>query len=336
MQAKKPTLKSVAAEAGVSIATVSYVLSGRAGGVKGVSEASREAVLAAVDRLGYIPNRAAQAVRTGRTRTIQLSLNMLSDPWSLAVVDAVSREARRAGLGTVIVPGEDWYEALADRDDDAAFVDTVTAAEPDRAKLETLRQRGRQIIVLSNELGPDGYDVIRSDPLQGCRLAVDHLLSLGRDVACLAGARTRESSRGNRHSVYLAALRDAGIAPRAERTAWFENSTSSALTAALGLLSQPNRPSAIYATTDFAAIAAINAARALRLRVPEDVAVTGAGNTPDSVLMSPTLTTAGPDAFFQETARIVVSRAVNPDQDHEVHDFPWTLHIRESTTAGGR
>ena len=325
-------MKSVAAEAGVSIATVSYVLSGRAGGVKGVSEGSRAAVLAAVERVGYIPNRAAQTVRTGRTRTVQLSFNMLSDPWSLAVVDAVTRQAKAAGLATVILPDEDWYHALSDRDDDVAFVDTVTGSEDDLTKLAALRDRGRRVVALSTELLPDGYDVIRSDPLPGCLLAVNHLLELDRDVACLANVHYLNADIPNRHSVFVDALGDAGVTLRPDRTAWFENSTSSALAAALELLSGPDRPTAIYATTDFAGIAAINAARAMGLRVPEDLAVTGAGNTPESLLMSPTLTTAGPgNDIFDAIARVVIARAIEPESEPRAYDFPWSLHIREST-----
>lgn len=332
MSATRPTLKAVAAEAGVSIATVSYALSGRPGSTKQVSEESRAAVLAAVEKLGYTPNRAAQAIRTGRTRTIQLSLNMLRDPWSLAVVDAVSRRAQPAGLSTVILPDADWHTALANHQADIAFIDTVDDTPEERAKVDDLLGRGRSLVILSDTMPADGFDVIATDPLPGCQLAMEHLLSLGRNIGCISNERYRSSSAPNRYTVYRDAMLGAGIDDHALRTAWFKNSTESALAAALELLSSANRPTAIYATTDFAGIAAIHAARILNLRVPEDVCITGAGNTPESTHLAPTLTTVGPDDIYDHIARTIVDRALNPTAPFTRTDYPWSLHVRESTS----
>ena len=84
---RRPTLRMVADLAGVSTATVSYVFSGRGGGGSGVAEHTAARVHAAARELNYRPNRAARTIRTGRSDTVQLSLHMLSDPWSLAVAD---------------------------------------------------------------------------------------------------------------------------------------------------------------------------------------------------------------------------------------------------------
>ena len=94
----RPTIRMVAELAGVSTATVSYVLSGRRGdGGPGVSDPTAEKVKAAAERLGYRPNQAARAIRTGRTNTVILSLTMLSDPWSLSVIESVQKAAGSAG-----------------------------------------------------------------------------------------------------------------------------------------------------------------------------------------------------------------------------------------------
>ena len=95
---------------------------------------------------------------------------------------------------------------------------------------------------------------------------------------------------------------------------------ASAFAAAVQLLSKDDRPSAIYATTDFAAIAAINAAHMLGLRVPHDVAVIGVGNTPDAQLVAPTLTTVGPTDFYDRQARILIDRAL--EQRHGLRQPP--------------
>lgn len=122
---RRPTLRMVAERAGVSIATVSYVFSGRSGAASGSGVAAETSarVLAAAEELNYRPNRAARAVRTGRSGMVQLSLNMLSDPWSLAVADAVNIEADRRGLTTLILASGDWYRALDRVESDVAYLD---------------------------------------------------------------------------------------------------------------------------------------------------------------------------------------------------------------------
>ncbi len=106
----------------------------------------------------------------------------------------------------------------------------------------------------------------------------------------------------------------------------YAETQASAFTAAIELLSQENRPDAVYATTDFAAIAAINAAHMLGLRVPHDVAVVGVGNTPDARLIAPTLTTVGPTDFYERQARIIVEKALESDPSPgALHEFPWAL-----------
>lgn len=325
----RPTLRTVADLAGVSIATASNVLSGRDDGRVRVSGATRSTVLAVAERVGYVPNRAAQAVRTGRTRVVQLALNAMSDPWSWALAEAVAARSRREGLVTSVLVGGDWYGSLRLQDGDVAFVDAVDDTDETRKRLEELAHGGRRLIVMSQVLEPDGIDIVRSDPLPGCRLAVRHLLGLSHDLGCL----THRSAIGtglSRHGVYREELEAAGVAYDPTRVETFENTPASAFAAAVRLLSAPRRPRGVYATTDFAGRAVISAAQALGLRVPDDVLVTGAGNSPDASTVSPTLTTAGPVGFFDAVADLVVARALD-DEAPRLHEFTWTLHVGGST-----
>ena len=83
---------------------------------------------------------------------------------------------------------------------------------------------------------------------------------------------------------------------------------------------------AMITANGIAAIAAINAAHMLGLRVPHDVAVIGVGNTPDARLIAPTLTTVGPTDFYERQARIIVEKALeNEPSPGALHEFPWAL-----------
>ena len=301
---RRPTLRMVADLAGVSTATVSYVFSGRGGGGSGVAEHTAARVHAAARELNYRPNRAARTIRTGRSDTVQLSLHMLSDPWSLAVAAAVNEEANRHGLTTLILADGDWYAALDRVESDVAYLDAAVDTDDGRRKLAELVERGQRLVVFSETLEPDGYDVIRSDAIPGCYLAMDHLLERHTEIGCLvADSAFRGEPAGRGTPRTSSACARAASRSIESHTAVYSGTQASAFTSAVALLSQEHRPTAIYATTDFAAIAAINAAHMLGLRVPHDVAVIGVGNTPDARLVSPTLTTVGPDRLLRAAGR---------------------------------
>lgn len=333
---RRPTLRMVAELAGVSTATVSYVFSGRHGAASGAGVAPDTArkVRDAAEQLNYRPNRSARAMRTGRTDTVQLSLHMLSDPWSLAVADAVNARANQHGLTTLILADGDWHTALDRIECDVAYLDQAPDTDDGRRSLADLVERGQRLVVFSETIEPDGYDVIRSDALPGCALAMDHLLERHTEIGCLAAesAVSQAASVPTRYTPYVEAMAAHGIVPDADWTQTYGGTQASAFAAAVRLLSATHRPTAIYATTDFAAIAAINAAHMLGLRVPHDVAVVGVGNTPDATAITPTLTTVGPTDFYDRQARIIVDRALADEGEPAVlHEFPWSLFPGGST-----
>lgn len=331
---RRPTLRMVAELAGVSTATVSYVVSGRSGGAAGVAEPTALRVREAMAELNYRPNRAARAIRTGKTGTIQLSLHMLSDPWSLAVAEAVNVASKEHGLTTLILADGDWATALDRVECDVAYVglSPYDDQESGRRLLQTMVDRGQRMVVFSEMLEPEGYDVVRSDSLPGCRLAVDHLIERHTAIACLTAPHLIRSDLPTRYTVYLDRMAAAGLEVDPAFTAIYHDTPASAFEATVALLSGERRPTAIYATTDFAAIAAINAAHMLGLRVPHDVAVVGAGNTPQAQLVTPTLTTVGPVDFYERQAALIVARALEHEPSPPaLLEFPWEL-IRGAST----
>lgn len=322
----RSTLRDVAAAAGVSTATVSYVLSGRRTGTVGSETAAR--VRQVATELGYRTNRSARAVRTGRTEVLALSLTLLADPWSQSVVDAVAAAADPAGLSTLVVAGEDRVGGLFRLDADAGFIDS-DAAGPRRLKELAARMA---LVVFSETLEPDGYDVIRSYDVPGCRLAMAHLLVDHTRIGCLGNSPTSA-----RTTVWIDAMRAAGLEPVEALYAGYrgEDALTSAYSAAVDLLTRPEPPTAIYACTDFAAIAAVNAAQALRMRVPEDVAVIGVGNARQTASASPSISTVGPVGLFEHIAELLVARAAGEQAPPARHDFAWQLIVRDSSALPG-
>lgn len=329
--ARKVTIKQVAQRAGVSTASVSYVLSGRSGSVGGnggVAPATATRIRAVAEELGYSPDQAARKIRTGRTETILLSLTMLSDPWALGVIEAVQRHAMPLGITPMILADADWARVLKSHDADSVFIDAASAAQ--QGVLETFARQGKRLVVFQEEMESPGFDVIRSVAGPGCVLAMEHLLRKHREIAVLTTERARDNRDPARFLPYLDGLASAGIPVRNDYIATFDRSPASAYAAAMRLLDQPDRPTAIYATTDFAALSAVNAAQRLGLRVGRDLDVVGVGNTEEGERMAPGLTSAGPEGLFDDLARLLVDRAQGDDSPARVVDFPWKLFVRES------
>lgn len=326
----RTTLRMVAELAGVSTATVSYVLSGRTGGRTGVSEATMDRVRRAAQELNYHPNQAARAIRTGKTNLVLLSLTMLSDPWAQEMGKAVTAAVGPAGMTALILADGDWASTIPRQPSDVAFIDNVGGDEG-RAALRRLARSGYRLVVMDDALEPDGFDVIRSEATEGCRLAVRHLLESHDRIGCLTTPMGRQLAH-RRYAVYLEELEAAGIPIRKDYVETMDLDPTSAYAAAVRVLSLPDRPTAIYATSDFAAISAIRAALRLRLRVPEDVAIIGVGNTPEGERMEPSLSSVGPTDFFPRVARILRDRATGePPGAGTLYEFSWSLFAREST-----
>jgi len=324
---EKPTLRTVAAAAGVSIATVSYVLSGHPRS-QTISETTADRVRDAAARLGYRRNDAARAIRTGKSDLVLLSLSVLADPWAQAVAADVSAAVTPLGKTALIVADGDWRTVLANRTPDVIFIDHVRD-DPDLVTdLEAFAAQGVQMVVFSEVLEPRGFDVIRSGAEPRCHLAVEHLLERHTRI----GALTSKLAGWPRFDAYLRTMATAGVPVLDDLVATYEPHPEGAYRAAMSVLNRPDRPTALYCTTDFAAIAAIRAAHRLRLDVPGDLAVIGVGNTPEGEHLDPSLSTVGPVGFNAALCRIMVARLTDREgADGKVYDFPWQLIMRESS-----
>lgn len=193
--------------------------------------------------------------------------------------------------------------------------------------------RTNKLVVFSETLEPDGYDVIRSVSGTAMDQAMDHLTAHHSRVACLTSAASVRHPAPVRYGAYLAGLERVGLPLREDYVATFTGDERSAYDAAVELLSNPEPPTAIFAASDFAAIAAIHAAQRMRLSVPDDVAIIGVGNATQGEEMVPSLSTVGPVGFFEGLANHLVHRAQNPDAPSRVLEFPWQLLLRDSAPA---
>lgn len=161
-QGSRPTIRDVAEAAGVSLTTVSYVLSGRLGGTTRISQATQDRVHAAVRELGYVANRSARGMRRGRTDVVAVAIADLEQPWDRALATAAARILLRCGYQPVILLGDSWHHHMLSGGADGVIFGSVPAgrSRDDLEALAELGVRGVAVLVVSDTPQPDGVEVL--------------------------------------------------------------------------------------------------------------------------------------------------------------------------------
>jgi LacI family transcriptional regulator len=209
---RRPTLHDVAAEAEVSIKTVSRVVNDEGN----VSDGVRERVLAVVERLQYVPNTLARSLKVGLGDTVGVVIDSIADPFFAALTSAVEATALQAGLNVVF--GSTGYDVERER----RLVDRMVMQQvrglvlapvhADHAYLTRYRQSVPVVLVdRAIELG--GYDTVVVDDYGATRNAVDHLVAHGHRRIAFIGRDSRLTTTVERLRGYEDSLRDAGIEP---------------------------------------------------------------------------------------------------------------------------
>jgi LacI family transcriptional regulator len=304
------TIKDVAREAGVSVATVSRVHNRSAA----VNAATRERVAAVAARLGYSPHGAARSLITSRTSTIGVLLPDLYGEFFSEVIRGIDQTAQRHGYHLLISSSHD-----EERDLDAAVrsmrgrVDGLIVMAPRLGAREAVAALADDfpLVLLNCAVDDAPFDAITVGNFDGARAMVRHLVALGhRRVGFIAGPE-RNYDAAERRRGWREALREAGVRAPAAWEAPGDFGEASGYRAAQRLLAaRPGRPTAIFAANDAMAIGALSAIREAGLRVPEDVAVAGFDDIPMARYMSPPLSSVHVDIVAlgeHATTRLVES-----------------------------
>jgi LacI family transcriptional regulator len=304
---KVVTLKDVAREAGVSIAAVSYSLNG--GGT--IGEEVRSRVRETAERLGYRPNRSAQAIRTGRSMTFGLVLPDLRNPYFPELAQSVERVAR--GMGYTVV-----------------LIDTRNSLGEEEEGLRHLEQRGVDGLVWCRTsmkqpiysdfsapmvvIGPADADCdsVTADDTKGGRLIGRHLLKMGhKSIGIISGVGISDE-RNDRRSGLLAEING-----HAE-VAWEVQTPRNTVDLEPQVVEHILRRdvTAISCGNDLIAIGVLRALRKAGRKVPEDVSVVGFDDIPWAEIVTPTLTTINQPVSEMAAAALtlLMDRLAEPDR----------------------
>jgi DNA-binding LacI/PurR family transcriptional regulator len=328
------TLTSIAAEAGVSVSTVSKVLNGRTD----VAPATRERIGLLLRRRGYQPGSTLGFGVVDLLLGAGLCLPGTAEhsPWGEQLIQGAAQAAAEAGYSVVVTavssPSEfhRWVEQATVRGTYGAL---SVLHLPRGAELQQLAAAGIPVVVIDppEEPGPDIRSVGTTN-WQGGLTATRHLIELGhRRIAAIAGPAGLWSSQA-RLDGYRAAMLEAGLAvdDRLIRPDMF--TVGGGRRQAAHLLSLSDRPTAIVAGNDDQAFGVLQALRDLGLRAPEDLSLVGFDDVLIAAWAAPPLTTVKqPLAAMAATAfRMLRASGSGAAQAHHV-ELATTLVIREST-----
>jgi LacI family transcriptional regulator len=328
------TIREVADLAGVSTATVSRVINGRAE----VSERARTAVLRVVREHGYSTNRTARALSGGRTGLVGVTTPVVHHSYFAVILDGAGEALYEQDMRMVLCPTHHEH------DREVSLLERLMQGTTDGALLILPEESPDELAALHE----NGYRFVIADPLKqldervptvsaahslGASEAVEHLLSLGhRRIAAITGPRgwiaTEDRLRG-----YRGALAAGGVMPSPELVVESDFRADGGVTAALSLLDLPDPPTAIFAFNDMLAVGAMQAARERGVRIPEDLSVVGFDDTFEASIVTPALTTVRQP--LAEMGRMAVNLLVRQLQNQRIEalhvQLETKLVVREST-----
>lgn len=315
---RRVTIREVAAQAGVSVATISRVLNGKGP----VRETTSRRVIEACQALHFTPHGIARSLSLRRTQTIGLLLPDLHGEFFSEVIRGIDAEARRGGYH-LLVSGfhSDRQEMIAVFRAVRGRVDGLIVMSPDReaAKLCSHLPAGFPVVLLNSDAGAPR--AITIDNYGGAHKMVQHLRSLGHDrIAFITGPEENEDA-----SERLRGYRD-GVRVAMEIAGDFSEQAGYA--AAARLLAM-KKPSAVFAANDAMAVGALSALRDAGVRVPDDIALAGFDDIPIARFVTPPLTTVSVD--IAQLGRRAFDLLISENEQHEI--LPATLIIRESCGA---
>jgi LacI family transcriptional regulator len=328
------TIADVAQAAGVSIATVSRVLSPGPRPYP-VRAETAERVRAAAAALNFIPSPVARGLATNRSGLLGLLVPDLADPHYPHIASGVEDSARQAELAVLICNTLGSPERLAEylRLLHARHVDAIvlcggsTLGADELAALET---SAAPVVLIGRPAEPCRLPFVSIDNVKAAREATVHLLAAGRErIAHLAGP-TAQTTMRDRADGYRRAMAEAALAPLVIETS---GSPEDGLRHARGLLERPpgQRPDAIFAATDRLALAVLAAAADLEVQVPRQLAVVGFDDLPLAPYFRPALTSVAQPARQLGILAIQAALQLSAGLRVEPAFIPAELIVRDSS-----
>jgi len=325
------TRKDVAARAGVSTATVSYVVNN---GPRPVAVETRQRVLQAIRELGYYPNELARSLKMKQTLTIGFVIPDLVNPYYANLARQFEDLCFAKGYMVFVC------DTHRDQGKEVRIAESLRSKQVDGVAIlldagsleaaHILEQAGIATVVMEHD-SPNSH-CVAIDDFNGGMIGTEHLLGLGhRRIAHIRQTSFTTSRR--RYEGYLYAHQKMGLEVDPDYTVACGYEFNAGIGAMNDLLSLPERPTAVFAHNDVIALSAIYAIGEAGLSVPDDISVVGFDDIAEASIIRPTLTTVSYPK--SAVARWAAQRLFDLINDHSLAPttewLPTSLIVRHSS-----
>lgn len=333
---KRATLKNIADYVGLSVTTISRVLSGQAKRYR-ISKQTEELICRAAEDLQYTPNELARGLRLKRTHTIGLIIPDISNPFFAFIARSIESNARKAGYSIILCDSLEntkleieYLQLLQNRNVDGLIICPVGQ---ESKHLEELYNRGVPMVVVDRHLPQLKCPHVLSDNYEGTLKAISHFIDNGHIIiGCIQGLHNtsvnEDRVRGYKdaHKMYDIALDNSLIVGDnfGERNGY----TSTKL-----LLNRTSRPTAIFAVSNLISLGALRAISEEGLKIPDDVSLISFDDQPYSdYLCTPMTTVRQQSPEMGEIAIKLLIDEIKTNKHHATNGviLPTKLIIRKS------
>ncbi len=331
------TIKDVAVRAGVSVATVSRVLAGKAH----VREEVRLRVQQAASDLNYRPNRRARNFRTRRSQFIGLIISDIENPFYTSMVRAVEDAAYAEQYSLLLCnsdedPGKEQVYIEFMCDEHVAGV-IASPTEENHTSLKVLLDAGIPVVAIDRRSTLTPVDTILLDHVNSSYALAQHLIAHGhRRIGAIIGV-TSSTSGHERMTGYRRALEEAGIVIEPALIRVVRPTEETGQAAAAALLALPVPPTALFTGNNLLTIGALKEIRRRGLRIPDDVSLVGHDELPWMSLLAPGITVAAQPIYEmgKQAVEMLLERIRGDQQPiREVRLSP-NLIVRQSCAQAG-
>ena len=334
MKHRRTSLKDLADQLGVSIATVSRALRNS----HEVGDDMKQKVKDLAKKLNYRPNPFAQSLRKEAPRVIGVIVPNLVTHYYAAVLDGIEDFASRAGYSVISANSHESYEMekRAIENFISMHVEGIIAClaqdTVDYSHFEQLYEMGIPVVFFARTCLPEKFSQVVGNGDEAAQTATCHLIETGsKRIAFIGGPNHLDMVRRRKHG-YLEALRKKGLPIEKDLVICDKIDFDIARQATIKLLQSDNRPDAVLAFNDIITYAAFDAINECGLTIPDDVAIIGFTDGDTAAFVTPKLSAIMDQAHVQGTKSCeLLMRNINGDQCIYKEVVPMILKIRESS-----
>lgn len=315
---KEITIYDIAKELKVSPSTVSRALKDH----HSIGKKTKKAIQKYASQYGFKPNRVAASLRNNKTNTIGVIISWINRPFISSLISGIEQAANKAGYNVIITQSHDSYEnevanaqtLFAGRAE--GLVVSLAMETKDFAHFEQFIRNDIPIVFVDRVTEQLNSDLVVIDNFKAGFTATEHLIQQGcTRIAHFGGAQHRNVYR-ERQEGYIEALKKHNIPVNENFIVHSSLSAEDGLRSAEYIFGLEEKPDGIFSANDTAAVAAIQCAKKLDIKIPEEVAIIGFNNDPISTIIEPQLSTISHPAV--DMGIIAARQVLKHKEDQEI------------------